>query len=102
MYSGSNDNSLQCLPFDDMKRMWVQMTEGENRAALGQPVLLSPEVTVLRVALGAQMVVEALTPDSAEERAAVLARMKAEDAQVVAKLKELTAQRWQDAPPSRI
>lgn len=98
----SDSDTLRCLHFDDMKRLWVQMTEGSNKAALGQPVLLSPEVTVLRVALGAQMVVEALTPKSPDERAAIFSRMQADDAVVVGKLKELTAQRWQGKPSSRI
>jgi hypothetical protein len=48
------------------------------------------------------MVVEALTPKSPDERAAIFSRMQADDAVVVGKLKELTAQRWQGKPSSRI
>jgi hypothetical protein len=93
----SDGNNMKCLHFDDMKRLWVQMTEGDDKTALGQPVLLSPEVTVLRIALGAQMVVEALAPETEAERDAVMGRMRADDVTVVRKLKELCAQRW---PPS--
>lgn len=77
-----------------MKRLWVQMAEGDSKAAMGQPVLLSPEVTVLRVALGAQMVVEALSPETQSERDEVQARMRSEDESIVRKLKELVELRW--------
>jgi hypothetical protein len=77
-----------------MKKIWLEMTGGDNRAALGQPVLLSPDITVLRIALGAHMVVAALSPETESERAEVLARLHAEDVTVVTKLKTLCAQRW--------
>lgn len=71
------------------------ISSGNQKTALGQPVLLSPDVTVLRIALGAHMVVEALTPDTPSKREAVMEQMHAEDVLVVEKLKTLCAERWE-------
>lgn len=99
--ASSDGNNVKCLHFDDMKRLWVQMiSSGSHKTALGQPVLLSPDVTVLRIALGAQMVVEALTPEMPSQREAVMQRMQAEDVLVVDKLKALCAERWGQFKPS--
>jgi hypothetical protein len=96
----SEGKNVKCLHFDDMKRLWVEMiSEGEHKTALGQPVLLSPDVTVLRVALGAHMVVEALTPETEEAREEARARIRAEDVLVVQKLKQLCARRWGSFQP---
>ena len=81
-----------------MKKIWVEMiSKGDNKAALGQPVLLSPEVTVLRVALGAHMLVDALSPESQLDREEAQAKILAETVLVVSKLKELAAKRWERA-----
>lgn len=84
------------LSFAAMKQMWTDMiSTSPLKTALGQPVLLSPEVTVLRIALGAQMVVEALAPETPAEREEAEAEMRAQDEAVLLKLKGLCARHWE-------
>ena len=73
----------------------VASAEGDTRVMLGQPVKLSEATTVVRIALGADMVVEALSPSppsSSSEGA--MGRILSEDVRVVQKM-ALLARHWE-------
>jgi hypothetical protein len=95
-----SNGTVKNLSFDDMKKLWSDLTIGEDKAIIGQPVLLSAEVTVLRIALGAQVVIEALAGHNTDEaRTSALARVRSEDMNLVLKLKNLCALKWNHFQP---
>ena len=92
----------ECKVFHQMMTQAVALSdgttaEGHTRVMLGQPVKLSEATTVVRIALGADMVVDALSSSSTAEGgvgSAGMRRVLSEDVQVVQKM-ALLARQWE-------